>query len=64
MEKRVVLEHTTGRFAHLWRIVGIVNQAEEQALPSQVEHIDLIDHFGTCVLALVQKNYVLYREHI
>jgi hypothetical protein len=68
MEKRVVLEYTTGVYAGLKQIVGTVSQLREQMsvaeLPAFVPEVQFLDHKGAVNLVRSRRHYVHYREVI
>lgn len=66
MIRRIVLVHTVGVYAGLWRICGTEDQlahaAGETDLPTFVEGVDFIDHLGNANLVGVKAHYALYHE--
>ena len=58
--KRIVLLHTQGDLAGLWRIVGTDEEFPE--MPMQVDGVDFIDHQGSCSFLRMKPRYLLYRE--
>ncbi len=57
---RIVMVHTIGRLAGLWRILG--TDATLEGLPPLVENVDFIDHRSAAALVGVKRRYALYRE--
>ena len=62
LPKRIVLQHTVGPLAGLFRIVGTNEGFPDGLPPACVDGVDLIDHEGTCSLLKVKPRYLLYRE--
>ena len=60
LPKRIVLLHTQGNLAGLWRIVGTDEEFPE--MPMQVDGVDFIDHEGSCSFFRMRPRYILYRE--
>lgn len=63
-DKRVVVQHTKGRLAGLWRILGAVSELKGKPLPTYTENVDFITHKGSCSLVQIKGRYVLYRENL
>lgn len=62
--RRIVLEHTTGRYAGLRQILGTDVELVKQhgGLPGEVEDVDFLDHSGSCVLLKSRRHYHHYVE--
>lgn len=62
--KRIVLTHTQGRLAGLWRILGCEDDlpAQDGGLPAYVEHVDFLTHTGAASLVTTRRRYHWYRE--
>lgn len=64
-DKRIVVQHTQGPLAGLWRIMGRTSDlkaGKPGPLPHFVEPVDFLDHQGACSLVRSKPRYVLYRE--
>ena len=61
-DKRIVIEHTSGRLAGLHSIAGL--ESELTGLPEFVEDVDMQDHTASASLVAVKRSHVLYRELI
>jgi hypothetical protein len=60
-DKRIVLEHTTGKFKGIHSICGLRSDAPDP-LPEFTPDVDMHDHTGPVSLVEVKRTYVLYRE--
>ncbi len=71
MNKRIILEYTSGAYRGLRQIVGTEDQLrtrltpEVTELPSFIEGANFIEgRTGSCSLIRVKPRYILYRELI
>jgi hypothetical protein len=62
--RRIVLEHTTGRYAGLRQILGTDVELKKThgELPNEVEDVDFLDHSGSCVLLKSRHRFHHYIE--
>jgi len=60
-DKRVVLEHTSGKLKGVHSICGLAKDAP-QPLPEFNAEVEMQDHVGPVCLVAVKRSYVLYRE--
>lgn len=63
--KRIVVQHTQGPLAGLWRIMGTTaefRKGKRGPLPAFVEPVDFVTHKGAASLVVSKPRYVLYRE--
>lgn len=60
-EKRIVFEHTSGRFKGIHSICGLRKDAPTP-LPEYNEAVDMHDHVGPVCLVASKPRYYLYRE--
>ncbi len=61
--KHIVVRHTQGPLAGLYRIMGTTDAFPEGVkLPDFVENVDFIDHTNHCSLVAVYPRFRLYNE--
>jgi len=63
VDRRIVLEHVSGKLAGCYSICGLVSAAPKP-LPEYNPEVDMQDHVGPVCLVAVKRSYVLYREII
>ena len=62
--RRIVLLHTTGRYAGFYSICGLSTEWEGMGLPLSVSGVQFMDgHVGTAKLTDLTPVMVLYTEH-
>lgn len=63
VDKRIVLQHISGRLAGIHSIQGLESNAPHP-LQEYVEEAWMMDHHAPACLVGVKRSYVLYRELI